>query len=194
MTANQIAYWSLQEDKRSHLVNELETHRSNKAREVENERHNISTETETSRHNLSTESETRRSNIAKENLQERSILENVRHNKAGEMLQDRKISNDYSLGLESNSIARQRNNLESKKIDYDYTVNLSRNAETSRHNKATEAENVRHNTIQDHLGVINAGNNVVSTALKVALPSGKSGGMRFLNNTSGRRVPFYGSK
>lgn len=40
MTANQIAYWSNEETKRSNLAREFETNRSNVAREKETERHN----------------------------------------------------------------------------------------------------------------------------------------------------------
>lgn len=40
MTANQVAYWKLQEEKRANLVKEGETERSNKAKEQETLRSN----------------------------------------------------------------------------------------------------------------------------------------------------------
>lgn len=52
MTQNQIAYWSLQETKRSNLIREAETERSNKAKETETNRSNVARETETKRSNL----------------------------------------------------------------------------------------------------------------------------------------------
>lgn len=44
MTTNQIAYWNLQEQKRSNRAVEQETARANIAREMENIRHNTTTE------------------------------------------------------------------------------------------------------------------------------------------------------
>lgn len=44
MTANQIAYWNLQETKRSNQVRELETERSNRAKEFETQRSNMAKE------------------------------------------------------------------------------------------------------------------------------------------------------
>lgn len=52
MTQNQIAYWTLQETKRSNLINEAEQKRSNIAREAENTRSNVAKETELNRSNL----------------------------------------------------------------------------------------------------------------------------------------------
>lgn len=44
MTQNQIAYWTLQESRRSNQVREAETMRSNKAKEAENYRTNTANE------------------------------------------------------------------------------------------------------------------------------------------------------
>lgn len=62
MTANQIAYWNLQETKRSNQVKEGisqgtldETKRSNVARETETNRSNVARETETARSNKAKE-------------------------------------------------------------------------------------------------------------------------------------------
>lgn len=51
MTANQIAYWNLQESKRSNLAKELEMNRSNVAKELETNRSNVAKEKETHRSN-----------------------------------------------------------------------------------------------------------------------------------------------
>lgn len=97
MTANQIAYWVNEENKRANLVRE-EISRNTLA---ENTRHNITGEgiqqqnadtslgvlKESGRHNLITESQTnfvnrenKRHNIKSENLTDKQIKENKRHN------------------------------------------------------------------------------------------------------------------
>lgn len=71
MTSNQIAYWNLEELKRSNAAKEGETRRSNLAREAETSRHNVAQEyidksrvsvergkaAETARHNVKTETQ-----------------------------------------------------------------------------------------------------------------------------------------
>lgn len=113
-TANQISLARLDEDIRSHQVQEHETARSNRAREAEttrsnmareseNYRHNVALERETSfhnrtmesqgwfheheinRHNVATERESQRSDVAKERETERS-------NRAGERIRSRDVS------------------------------------------------------------------------------------------------------
>lgn len=73
MTANQIAYWKLQEEKRSNLADELEAKRSNIARERETHRSNVTQEShqksvlgETARSNRARERETKRHNVVSE--------------------------------------------------------------------------------------------------------------------------------
>lgn len=84
MTQNQIKYQTLQESKRSNLVNEAETERSHRAVEAETNRSNVARETETHRSNVANEqltaardAESKRSNLARE-------LETNRHNVATE--------------------------------------------------------------------------------------------------------------
>ena len=55
MTANQLRYWELQENKRSNLAKEIETNRSNLAKESETHRSNLAQETETHRSNTTQE-------------------------------------------------------------------------------------------------------------------------------------------
>lgn len=87
MTQNQIAYWNLQETKRSNESREKETNRHNIATETEDKRHNTVSEGETSRHNKETErfnisqlQETQRHNVATENLGSMQLNESIRHN------------------------------------------------------------------------------------------------------------------
>lgn len=84
MTQNQIAYWNLQETKRSNVSREFETHRHNVADETETNRHNVRTENETSRHNLVGERETNRHNLASESFNISQLQEAYRHNVATE--------------------------------------------------------------------------------------------------------------
>lgn len=94
MTANQIAYWTLLESRRSNKAREDLTNSQN----VENKRHNIQTENlgrgnlnELVRHNQSTEAlqhnankEIQRHNVATEKFNISSLAESTRHNKANE--------------------------------------------------------------------------------------------------------------
>lgn len=73
MTQNQIAYWNLQETKRSNVSKEGETARHNRATESEDKRHNVSVEGETNRHNVATE-----------NFNISQLNENIRHNTVSE--------------------------------------------------------------------------------------------------------------
>lgn len=116
MTQNQIAYWELEEKKRSNRVQEGETKRHNVATEFiqagtleENKRHNVVSEgiafgtlAETERSNKARESETHRTNLANEALKHESNL-------------------------------------------YSREVGMAQVAESNRHNVATENETARHN-------------------------------------------------
>lgn len=55
MTANEVAYWNLQEQKRANLVDEAERQRANMTKEVETERSNRVREQETARANRAQE-------------------------------------------------------------------------------------------------------------------------------------------
>lgn len=107
MTANQINYWNLQENKRHNLVSEgtekdklSESKRHNVAGEqlesgklYESQRHNVATENislgslfESSRHNKATESELQRHNVALETVDSGKLQESQRHNRYQEKL------------------------------------------------------------------------------------------------------------
>lgn len=86
MTTNQLAYWTLQETKRSNL-----------ARETETNRHNVASLAETSRHNITGESETKRHNVASENLGMQQFNETARHNLAQEQLSAQNIQSQRDI-------------------------------------------------------------------------------------------------
>lgn len=110
MTSNQIAYWSLQEQKRSNAAKEYETARNNAAIEAitkkrdantyilgshqlnEAVRHNVASEAETSRSNQAREYETGRHNRKTESLQAYSQAEMQRHNRQTEVLAGSQLS------------------------------------------------------------------------------------------------------
>lgn len=68
MTSNEVAYWTLQEQKRAALVDEAERNRANLAKEQENQRANMAKEQENYRSNKAKETETHRANVASENI------------------------------------------------------------------------------------------------------------------------------
>jgi hypothetical protein len=154
MTGNQIAWWKLQEDIRSHQAQEA----LSQAGIVETRRHNVESEaltlsdlTEKGRHNLVTESqnlfdlgEKQRHNQAQESVAqwEASIhaaqqRESERHNLANETYQFQSLeeSRRHNEANESNDLLG---------IRYNYAVSANRNLEQQRHNKAEEAEQKRH--------------------------------------------------
>lgn len=134
MTRNQIAYWDLQESKRSHRAVEKETNRSNLAREAETYRSNLAREQENVRHNKVTEVETERHNRATETLTDKQLRETVRHNQAGELL-------NFQIAQENARANRAREAVQSAQVQFSYD-SLKQQAgqiqETVRHNKASE--------------------------------------------------------
>lgn len=76
MTTNQLKYWTLEEDKRSHRAQETETNRANIMKERETERSNKAKELENKRSNLAKESETARANRAGESIKYQEYLWN----------------------------------------------------------------------------------------------------------------------
>lgn len=87
MTANQIAYWNLQEQRRSNLERERETQRSNLAKEKETNRSNLARE-----HLQGSElDETVRSNLVKEQFNISNLQESSRHNRADESIRQQQV-------------------------------------------------------------------------------------------------------
>lgn len=94
MTANQIAYWQLKENERSHLASEGETNRANLAKERENYRSNTAKEKETNR-----------ANLVNEALKARGLAEDERSNKAREAETNR--SNVYREEIDDYKLFQQ---------------------------------------------------------------------------------------
>lgn len=141
MTYNQIAYWNLQETKRSNLAREAETARSNRAQEAEAIRANMAREWETNRSNLARESETARADRAYE-------TETKRHNQVSEALGWKQHEENVRANL-----AREEENRRS---------NIAREQETRRSNLANEQIRREANVIQQqnvawdyHIGLLN---------------------------------------
>ena len=158
MTQNQIAYWRLQEEKRSNLASEGETSRHNMTTEKETERSNRVQQGETKRHNLSTESqawlnysESQRSNRANESIKRDTLAESARHNVATESELSR-----HNLATESESV---RHNVESEILGRgQLALQHGQLQEQTRHNVATEiqsantlAETIRSNMAKEQL-------------------------------------------
>lgn len=149
MTANQINYWRLQEDKRSNVAREVETHRTNVSNEdisrtkvandlylgkrnaAENERHNRVGEIETNRANLAREAENYRSNLARE-------TENYRSNTARER-------ETFRHNLQDEANKRSQIGLGYAQLAEENRSNLAKEAEIHRSNLADESERHRSN-------------------------------------------------
>lgn len=132
MTVNQIAYWTLQETKRSNTAREAETERSNKAKEAETYRSNLARETEDHRANLAKELELNRSNLAREAEEHRSNVadeterhrsnlvteaEEERSNRAKEALEARKLTETERSNKQNEAIKIVGNEISSRQAD-----------------------------------------------------------------------------
>lgn len=131
MTYNQIAYWTLQENKRANRAREEEAKRSNQAQEAEAIRSNQAREWETNRSNLAKESETRRANRAYER-------ETNRHNQVAEALgwaqhEENARANfarereNYRSNAANEQIRREANVIQQQNNAWDYHVGLLNN-------------------------------------------------------------------
>lgn len=129
MTANQISYWKVQEDKRHNTTAEnIEL-----AKHYENVRHNTELESETRRHNWADEGETQRHNrVGEEEIQrahKAAETENFRSHRVAE------IENERSHKATESENARS-NNLSTAAKLYDSDVKLT----TGRMNALSKAD------------------------------------------------------
>nr|AVX53438.1 putative ORF1 [Marmot picobirnavirus] len=129
MTANQINYWTLQENKRHNIVGERENTRHNMVTEGETQRHNIVTENvsisnlyESQRHNMATEelgrsqlAETQRHAKVTEAQTDKNIAENVRHNKKTEFYTGANLSETQRHNLREEMAKRTSLSIEAFK-------------------------------------------------------------------------------
>lgn len=160
MTTTQVAYWSLQEEKRKNRAQEAELNRSNLEREKENFRSNSTREKETERANRERERENYRSNRARES-------ETARSNVANEDLKrvaQREI---------------ERSNIEREAIDRTQASNQLQNYIWQSRDRVSDlTEKKRHNMTEEnrqyYLGTL---------AADTAEKTGKS--QRFANYTKG---------
>lgn len=159
MTQNQISYWKLQEEKRSNVAKETETHRSNRVNEeianfrnLEEQRHNQASEAiqnldleERARHNTVSEGEALRSNLANEYLKGQS--------------------NEYNYAVGQGNVAAA---IETMRMSV---------SELARHNAATEAYNYYQTAIstglrQQELGQERA--RIINEQTKTSIESSKA--------------------
>lgn len=174
MTANQINYWKLQEDKRHNV----ETERLSDIQRQEEIRHNLAGEglnklslEESVRHNTVTEGEAFRSNVAREQENVRSNMayeielnrsnvaresENVRHNKASEALGLTQVQEAYAeLGESrrhnqiSEGLSVVNTEISRTKEDRYASVQSYRAREEQRHNTEVEKEQKRSNMAKE---------------------------------------------
>lgn len=153
MTANQLSWANLQEERRHHAITEEETSRNNKvteketgranrAREKENTRSNKAKEKENKRSNKAREKETHRANVAKEAEDYRSHLaneqlgllnygENVRTNQANEAIRQEGNYLDYEVGSR-NAASNERN-----------AASNAKNADTNAKKQQADASNAK---------------------------------------------------
>lgn len=156
MTNNQIQYANLLETKRSNLAREAETKRHNIADETETHRANVVREDvayktldETVRHNqagetiaMDTLAETKRHNIATEEHNRNVLAETSRHNKAQESIGYQQISLGYAQLAEQSRANKASEALRHETNMITNASNVFRNLETSRHNRATEKNQI----------------------------------------------------
>lgn len=121
MTNMQIAYWNLQELKRSNLARETETNRSNVTNEGENRRHNMQSE----------------------GIGWAQVGESRRHNQVMEaqgvsslITAARRVNNDYIVG--SRNAAAREGELSVKQQEAD--IKQGQLDENVRHNKKSESQ------------------------------------------------------
>lgn len=159
MTSNQIAYWTLQETKRSNQEKERETKRANLVSEGETmrshaaqEQISISNLREVTRHNLATErqasidfEERKRSNLAQESIAISNLAEASRHNIAQESINS--VRNDIEFGKLSNEQARTQ--LTAQQLRETERANKVREQEEQRANLAREQELKRSNLAKE---------------------------------------------
>lgn len=133
MTANQIAWQTMQEGKRHNVQTEKE-----------NVRHNVRTEDESVRHNVATEGETRRHNVATEFNESNKLIETRRHNTATE-------NESRRHNVAGESISR-----------YSEDIKLAQAAEAQRHNRVSEQQKSIDQTLQEQSTLVKQQGNFIS--------------------------------
>lgn len=145
MTANQINYWRLQEDKRHNVTSENETGRHNQATEKETGRHNLAVEGETNRHNLQTE----QVDIGKLN-------ESVRHNYQTEALGRDQLSETIRHNQTTENETKRHNVADETIRGQSLSIDAAQLLEQSRHNVETEHLQTQSTEAQAYLNTARA--------------------------------------
>lgn len=147
MTQNQIAFWTLQEQKAHNARADTEAQRANLAREAETNRANLAKESENYRSNVARErqalldyEEKSRSNRANETQKLHEAEETRRHNAAQELLQSQKQREERRANLVGENLQFTRNVISGREQVEQARSNLARETETQRSNKASEAQ------------------------------------------------------
>lgn len=163
MTTNQLAYLNLQEQQRSNLAREAETHLNNLNVIGESRRHNLATEaveggklSESVRHNLINEqltqqqvSEQARANVARETenarhntateVQEiRTLNEQIHHNAMTEGLEAQKQAENARHNIVNEQLSSGELQLQGQKVVGDLMLGSANLSESERHNRVTE--------------------------------------------------------
>lgn len=166
MTQNQIAYWNLQETKRSNVAKEQETSRHNVATEKESERHNTVSEGEVGRHNRETErfnisqlQESHRHNVATENLGQMQLNESVRHNTVSEQQND--VAN--LIKSRANDINQAYNNAIISLRKREYTLASEKEIQRIQESQRDFNEAVRMNDAKLIIDAFDSGSDAVRT-------------------------------
>lgn len=148
MTRNQIAYWELQESKRSNRARETETHRTNLAQETETNRANLARETETNRSNLARERQAAIDSARSYDLGLQNLRETIRNNTANQKLRSQELAEQKRHSV----VGEAQNAIQLGINSYDATTRRLGHLETQRSNMARESQNFlnyRENQLQN---------------------------------------------
>lgn len=137
MTRNQIAYWELQETKRTNRAKEAETHRSNTAQEKETNRSNLAREAETNRANLAREKQAAIDSNRNYQLGLANLAEVIRNNTENQRLRSKELDEQ----VRHSKVAEAQNATQLLINQYDSQTRRLGHLETVRSNLAREGQN-----------------------------------------------------
>lgn len=160
MTANQINYWKLQEEKRANAARELETHRANLATERENKRSNRAREYETNRANLAQEALKKESNVINANFNaetQRSHLAQERLTSVGQETDRARVALGYVQDATNRLVGLGNVQVGMANVAELTRSNIARQDEINRSNLVHEAQLVRSTDSQVSNAFTNAG-------------------------------------
>lgn len=152
MTQNQIAYWSLQEEKRHNSAQEAENKRANLAKEHEANRTNVANENIkreqnaiNSSHYFNVDSETRRANLAKEN----QLAKELEYKYAG-------LTHQYASLDNARIIAESQKQVGLAQVGATYASIAQRESESIRHESVVAQNNLANQQLNTQIAASNA--------------------------------------